>query len=482
MMGSSETGWTQKAIVEAIFSMEQRFDLLSGRGRTSALWERMRFFVYRDIIQMLGLENPPISRVTLRKKALSWHMRTLVESIRSVTLRNALFMPGRKEYLFYCNQRRRLNEKEEYEDIWCDPIIERLGIDKVGAVENPLDFRHLQPARTKNLFYTDFVLAVAAFMTRLKKSAMDTATFRLLEEHVNETFHIRVALVKRAIAAEKRRLVWRRVFRHLLRRINPKVLFLVCSYGKEEIVEAARSLGIMTVELQHGIITPFHLGYSYPRGFRKRAFPDLFFAFGRHWAEAIDFPIHRDAVLNVGYSFLNKGLCKYQHVGKKNQIIFISQGTTGKEIVNFVLRYLRERESDIDVVFKLHPGEYERWEEYYPELEAAHRTRTIRVVKGSSSTLYELLAESRWQVGVNSTALYEGIAFGCKTFVLKCTGYEYMQDLIANNDAMLVDPDEEFDLRWTGNEEIGIDKYFRPDWEHGLDMAMEEVKRRLANA
>jgi hypothetical protein len=38
----------------------------------------------------------------------------------------------------------------------------------------------------------------------------------------------------------------------------------------------------------------------------------------------------------------------------------------------------------------------------------------LEVVVGDTPSLYQLMAESKWQIGVNSTALFEGMMFLCK--------------------------------------------------------------------
>ncbi len=48
------------------------------------------------------------------------------------------------------------------------------------------------------------------------------------------------------------------------RRHGIKTVYVVVAYFHQHIVGAARDLGIRVVELQHGAISPFHLGYSYP--------------------------------------------------------------------------------------------------------------------------------------------------------------------------------------------------------------------------
>ena len=43
---------------------------------------------------------------------------------------------------------------------------------------------------------------------------------------------------------------------------------------------------------------------------------------------------------------------------------------------------------------------------------------------------YKLLAKSEYQAGVFSTALYEGVEFGCKTILFDLPGVEYMDKFI----------------------------------------------------
>ena len=138
---------------------------------------------------------------------------------------------------------------------------------------------------------------------------------------------------------------------------------------------------------------------------------------------------------------MNNSLVKYKNVQKKNQLVLLSQGTTGKYIAAYAVK-LANKLDNIDIIYKLHPGEYNGWKELYPELYIASLNGLLTVVMGESSTLYNLLSESRWQIGVNSTALFEGLAFKCRTFILKCTGYEYLMDLIDSGIVKLVGLDE----------------------------------------
>ena len=88
---------------------------------------------------------------------------------------------------------------------------------------------------------------------------------------------------------------------------------------------------------------------------------------------------------------------------------------------------------DFNIIYKLHPGEYETWRTNYPELVEADRLDNFTVVDNSETPLYQFFAESGYQVGAFSTAIYEGLMFNCKTFIVDLPGVEYLSDLIERN-------------------------------------------------
>ena len=54
----------------------------------------------------------------------------------------------------------------------------------------------------------------------------------------------------------------------------------------------------------------------------------------------------------------------------------------------------------------------------------------FEVIDNSEIPLYELMAKSSHQIGAFSTAIYEGLMFNCKTFIVDVPGTEYLDDLI----------------------------------------------------
>jgi hypothetical protein len=221
-----------------------------------------------------------------------------------------------------------------------------------------------------------------------------------------------------------------------LRMLSPKVAVFLVSYTRENQIEACKELGITTVELQHGIIDEGHMGYNYPEG--KKSFPDYLFTFGHYWKESANFPISDEKIVSIGYPYLEREIDRYGDIEPEDQVLFISQPTTGKKLSKVALN-LSERSNDYEIVYKLHPKEYDDWRIEYPWLENAD----IKVVDNDRKSLYKWFAQSKTQVGVNSTALYEGRGIGLETFVMDMSGSHKMENLCKEENVNLVSNVEE---------------------------------------
>ncbi|MHA2335482.1 MAG: hypothetical protein ACXAEU_25860, partial [Candidatus Hodarchaeales archaeon] len=201
------------------------------------------------------------------------------------------------------------------------------------------------------------------------------------------------------------------------------------NYPVEALIEASQDMNIPVIELQHGVISKYNLAYSFPKpGRTKRVFADYIFAFSDFWKKNVEFPIDDDKILSVGFPFLEKAKKKHTKELKKDQILFISQGTIGKSLSKFAVELSTNNKSKYDIIYKLHPGEYSRWKEIYPWLIESN----IKVIEDDHTPLYQLFAESKILIGVSSTAIYEGLYFGLKTYLIDLPDIEHMEDLIKN--------------------------------------------------
>lgn len=420
--------------------MEQGLDLFEKQICGVHFWERVRFPLHRQILEQMGLSGQ--AHTSLERSSTN-RLRSALRAAKNTFTRNPYLAP-RADVCFFGSSRRKLHSDGKWWDIYCDPLIDALQRTNV-CFEPAYLGTHLSPAKTPDLRYLDLLLYLAAVRRRLRRvrvfmSRKEVFLLQSIERQISKRFGMSIDL---------QQMVWRDLLSRksllplvvqLLKRVRPKLVLLVCSYGKETFVEACNELGIPVVELQHGVIDRFHLGYSFP-GSRatKRAFPDYLFLFGNYWRDAVDYPIPKDRVRSVGFPYLESELKKYTGIKKRGQVVFISQGTVGRELSKLAVDVSKRNDFPYVIVYKCHPGEYARWQRDYPWLAQS----AVRVVASDTPPLYRLFAESNVQVGVNSTALFEGLAFGLGTLVVNLPGAEYMERIAQHGLADIVSSPEE---------------------------------------
>src|SRR5699024_11066848 len=93
------------------------------------------------------------------------------------------------------------------------------------------------------------------------------------------------------------------------------------------------------------------------------------------------------------------------------------------------------------ILFKLHPGEYDVWKTEYTNL--YDYKDKIQVIEDSGYHIYKYFAESSIQIGVYSFALFEGIGFGLKTFIISTGLVDHMNSLISESNISVIDRTKE---------------------------------------
>jgi hypothetical protein len=212
----------------------------------------------------------------------------------------------------------------------------------------------------------------------------------------------------------------------LLKKLRPKQIFVVVSYSEPWLVSAAKDLGIRVKEIQHGAFSKYHLGYSYDKDYQLNYLPDEFLVWNQFWKKSVPFPLDEDNIKIYPSKFQNIQKSKYESLIKiKNQVVVLSQGTVSNMIAKLILENFAFFENKT-IKFKLHPGEIQRYASYNYLIKLLNKPNVELIVQGD---LYKLLATSEYQVGVYSTTIYEGLAFGLKTILCNLPFVECMENL-----------------------------------------------------
>lgn len=410
-------------ITNRIFSLEDELDVFSLTVNEIPVWERIRHRIRRSIETDLGIVNQAHDKPNTSK------VSNVSKLLKNIFHRNPLLATS-ADIVFLGHQRRKPLEDGAWWDIYCDPVIDHLESEYV-YLERPHLNRHFKPAKTGKVHYLDLLYYSGDIRKHIgnQRVSIDADVreeLRGIERRFECEFGCAVGLEKLVEETLISRATTVPIYKFILSRVDPDIAIVVVSYGREDFIEACNQLNIPVIELQHGVIHEHHMGYHYPGKRTKVHFPDYLLTWGEFWSESADFPIPDERVLSVGYPYLEQRRVKYTDIDQKNQILFISQGTIGERLSKFAINVNQHPDIDYDVVYKLHPGEYDRWREAYPWLEDA----PLEVVDESGTPLYRLFAESTAQVGVGSTAVYEGLCFDLETYVLELSGSHVLSPLV----------------------------------------------------
>lgn len=422
-------------ICDAFFSLEEKYNLNYQLIQGCYAWQLIRMHLYYDITRKTQIFGAP------QQKSLS-----LFDKIKSFTpffknsiIHNPFNGNYNKDILIFDHPRKVIFEGE-YCDIYSNFLVDLLKQDySFEVLESPYLNEHLTK-KQKYIKYTDRVDLGSYIYKKFNKIEFTQHEKELIlnvESELERTFNIELNITWMLTTHILNFQYDFKKYRQLFKKRNPKMIFVVVSYENLAIVAAAKSLDIEVIELQHGTITDYHLGYSYPEKTRLNGeipyFPDKILTFGDYWINEDTCPISMDNIIPIGFSYFESQSKDYINISPAgNQVLFISQGVIGKYLSGIAVDFAKSH-NDFKIIYKLHPGEYMTWRENYPDLAEASKFDNFEVIDNSETPLYELMAESNYQVGAFSTAIYEGLMFNCITFIVDVPGVEYLDDLIERN-------------------------------------------------
>jgi hypothetical protein len=471
---------------------EKKYKLLSSENSYNFIWERMRFGVFYSLQKEYFEFGQAHTAVRIKDISLKKKINILCRLLFNSIIKSPFFFSNKYQYIFWSGGRRMWDSNiKAYYSIPVDPLVDYLSLNKTLFIEEPVLYEHYTPAYTKNICYTDFFLLLGFLRKILKNKKAEKIIFdyfKQIEMCFNSYFQRSIVFAKNAILIYRSYKAYVPIFNLFFKLHHPKVLFIVCSYGEEDVIEAAKKNNIPVVEIQHGLIAKGDTaGYDIPDGCIKKSFPDYFLSFGEYWIEDINFPIPAQNIFNVGFPYLTEQSKYYKNVHKKDQIVFISQGIYGKKLSRFAIELCEKVSHSILIIFKLHPGEWARWKDEYPELAFYNKKNKIKVIDNSEIIHnYQLLAESKWICGINSTLIYESLFFFCKIFILNFPGCFVMKSLIEDGIAFLVSTPDEIDLTYNCESDdkmySNLDYYFASNWEENINIVLERINVTIQSA
>ncbi|MBQ8016627.1 MAG: sialyltransferase [Methanobrevibacter sp.] len=451
-----------REICEAFFNLEEKYNLNYQQIQGCYAWQLIRMHLYYDITRKTQIFNAP------QQKSLSLadKVKTFLPFFKNSVLKNPFTGKYTRDILIF-DHPRKVIFNGEYCDIYSNFLVDFLKEDySFEVLESPY-LNHHYTQKQDYVRYTDAIQLgsyVHKKFNKVKFSQKELDLILKVQDELEKIFNIKLNIRWMLTTHILNFQYDFKKYVELFKKRKPKMIFVVVAYENHAIVAAAKSLGIEVIELQHGTITDYHLGYSYPKKTRLNGeipyFPDKILSFGDYWMNEDTSPIVRENIIPIGFSYFQKQSKDF--IGLESfdkQVLFISQGVIGKYLSGLAFEFAKNQK-DLRIIYKLHPGEYETWRQNYPELVEASKFDNFTVIDNSEIPLYKLLAESGYQVGAFSTAIYEGLMFNCKTFILDVPGVEYLDDLIENEYVFKIENVDDLNNNLLGFKPTYYDKNF----------------------
>ena len=411
-----------KELCEFIWYLEDKYNLLDFEISGVKPWQAHRIEIYYELGKQIGVFEKELQRGLNKFDKF----KSLYSLAKNSLIKNPLSNLKKVDKLIVTHPRSKKVDGE-FIDIYTHYFIDNLlnNNEEFIEYEEHYNGKHIREDKfyKRYLDYINLMRNVKNRFVSIKLNNAQTEILNNLEEEIGEFINIREILLKRV----KNFSISYPIYKKILQKTSPKEIYVVVSYGRSELIKAAKDLGIKVIEFQHGTYSKYHLGYSYPN-YQDNLdyFPNEFWVWSEYWKNLIDFPIKKENIKVFPFKYLELEKKKYSLQKIKNQMLVLCQGGLTDGIAKKILDNL-ERFKQYKLIFKLHPEEYGK-SYLYKNLMQLKLQLDVEIVEDID--LYQLLAESEYQAGVFSTALYEGIEFKCKTILFNLSGIEYMDKFI----------------------------------------------------
>ena len=429
-----------------LLEIESELDLFERQADGVYYWERVRHPIHKKVIKEVqrrhtvptNSHNKNTSldhedRLSLLDKA-----RILKKGFENVYKGNP-FLTRDCDVIFNTGPvpRRKLKDGTEYH-LQLDPIAE--------AVEDSYAF--LEPkggpsqAPSANRRFLTLPRTTVRVCKKLGYSyelpSEERNIVRILEKEIESQVGVELDIVSMVENDLSSRRLLLPIYKKIIEQIDPKICFTTYAHSQySTFVEACSRYNIPVVDIQHCAVNRNYWAYHYPGERQRHVSADYFFAWGKYWQDSVELPFSDNEIYVTGYPHFNTQKSRHKDVTQKNQILFLSNPNSGYSLSKFAAKFSK-RVNDIYIIYKLHGAEFDTWKDDYPALATAAESGNIVVVDEIEGSLHQLLTESKVQVGVSTTALYEGMSFGLPTFILDAPRAYEMEGVIERGYAMRV--------------------------------------------
>ena len=408
-----------KQLVELMISCEKELGLLNPNSNNYFWeWAAHRMAIYYQIAKSTGALQEAHDDTNSIKgwvsifKTVGYLLKSPFMSFKTGTI---LLLPHKRKVLYK-------GEKVDLNSLYVKEELEHNF--EVEIWDLPHNGEH--EISGKNIFYLDFISIagkIGSILGRKFISRRIKNLCNLVKEELEIEFELEKIISGNSIQFKTKYIL----FKVLLKLKKIKEIYVVIAYGHTALVRAAKDLQIPVIELQHGVINQYHLGYHYPLTKEMDYFPDEILVWHSMWENSADFPLEQSKIKVNQNNHLEKFKERCVRITEPDSILIISQGAIGELLSDYIYQNF-ERINKYKIYYKLHPGEFES-SKNYKSLLKLDKKLNMEIIR-NEKTVYELFEKVGNVVGVFSTALYEANYFKKKVFIVPISGFEYMSKLL----------------------------------------------------
>lgn len=396
------------------------------------VWELIRFKVFRQIEAKIDISTKGGQTTTSNdQQSIFKRYFQYINGISKNILFNNPFYCSQKEFVFYGSGRRFLHEDGKYWNIYCDPIINTLTNSNM-LLEKPYHFDHMKPAKTKNLYHNDLIaysrgIAEKLQLDNFRLQKSDEKLMKQIQDDFNNEFGVNLDIVSETESTLKSMKIKVPLYEKLLNRIKPKAVIL--SWANDYLACAAKNLGIPAIRLQKGHRHKYRVRYNYPDDYKaKHSIGTHVLLWGEWYKQNINYPLPDENLIPVGFPYLEYQKKVYENSPSRKQILFIAGPYDTKHLSQMAVNLDKELQ-EYEIVFRLHPSDKNTWKQDYDKL---HKSG-IEVQNYDEEPLHKMFSESHIQIGINSSAIIEGLYFELETYILDSSDITNTMDFLIHN-------------------------------------------------
>jgi len=225
-----------------------------------------------------------------------------------------------------------------------------------------------------------------------------------------------------------------KIFNKKISQFQPKIIFINCYYSAlhQPIIYAAKQKNILTVEMQHGVISKNQLPYILSENIGKQTYPDYFLSFGEIEKNIISSNfINKKNIIPIGHFYLE--FIKNRHMNNnqiqlkkqyKKIITISSQNIIEKQLLQFIIK---SAEMAPEICFIFIPRRYCK---FY-----SNKTLPDNILINEKYDLYSSAMFSDYHATVFSTFATESLFLGVPTIMINIDNLSkiHFGDILGNN-------------------------------------------------